>query len=328
MNPTSETRPAPSSSRAALLALTAVTLVVLALATWNLPQKTYTGIQSVTAAGEVEAIDPAGPAATVLEGGDVIVAADGVPFAESREVFAGLRPGEAVRLTVERGGRTLTVELAVTATPRSKLWPGIPPLVVGLAFAVAGAVVLYSSPTSPGARLFFVLSQVAGSALGLGLIGVAGGRWAVPVFNALLWLSAPLVVHLHLAFPRRREGGFRRLVLGLSYGISGLAGALFLLGGTTTLVFDTWLYSAGRLYVALAVLITLALLVAGMRAPDAAARRASRTVLLSGGLAMALFVVLAILPDALAGTPLVPYPLAMLLLLAIPAGYGWALRRQ
>jgi hypothetical protein len=36
---------------------------------------------------------------------------------------------------------------------------------------------------------------------------------------------------------------------------------------------------------------------------------------------------LAILPDALAGTPLVPYPLAMLLLLAIPAGYGRALRR-
>lgn len=53
-----------------------------------------------------------------LRAGDVIVAVNGVPVNDSRELAAQLRAGCAARLTVERDGREIEAELTPEADPR------------------------------------------------------------------------------------------------------------------------------------------------------------------------------------------------------------------
>jgi C-terminal processing protease CtpA/Prc len=65
----------------------------------------------------VDEVEAGGPAAGVLRPGDVIVAAGGdavTDAAGARRLWA-LRPGESVRLTVERGGRRMEVTLRAAA---------------------------------------------------------------------------------------------------------------------------------------------------------------------------------------------------------------------
>ncbi len=55
---------------------------------------------------EIHKVDPRGPAAGKLEGGDVIVAIEGLPITtrQAGRKFANVAPGENVKLTVRRGG--------------------------------------------------------------------------------------------------------------------------------------------------------------------------------------------------------------------------------
>jgi hypothetical protein len=61
----------------------------------------------------VDAVEPGGPADGVLRTGDVITAIDGAPVTgeEGARRLWSLRPGESVRLTLERGGRRMEVTL-------------------------------------------------------------------------------------------------------------------------------------------------------------------------------------------------------------------------
>ena len=65
---------------------------------------------------EIHKIDPKGPAAGKLEGGDVIVAIEGLPITtrQAGQKFANVAPGENVKLTVRRGNRLVDT----TVVPR------------------------------------------------------------------------------------------------------------------------------------------------------------------------------------------------------------------
>jgi C-terminal processing protease CtpA/Prc len=65
----------------------------------------------------VDEVEAGGPADGVLRAGDVIVAADGAPVtsAEGARRLWALRPGESVRLTVERDGRRMEVTLRASS---------------------------------------------------------------------------------------------------------------------------------------------------------------------------------------------------------------------
>lgn len=83
----------------------------------------------------VDAVETGGPAAGVLRPGDVIAAVDGAPVTEAagaRRLWE-VRPGESVRLTVERGGRRMEVTLraaAVCADDRRAIGSYAPAVIV------------------------------------------------------------------------------------------------------------------------------------------------------------------------------------------------------
>jgi membrane-associated protease RseP (regulator of RpoE activity) len=65
----------------------------------------------------VDAVEDGGPAAGVLRPGDVIVAVEGAPVTEAegaRRLWEA-RPGESVRLSIDRGGRRMDVTLRAAA---------------------------------------------------------------------------------------------------------------------------------------------------------------------------------------------------------------------
>ncbi|HET6229544.1 MAG TPA: PDZ domain-containing protein [Longimicrobiaceae bacterium] len=99
----------------------------------------------------VDEVEAGGPAAGILRSGDVLVTVDGLAVtsaAGARRLWE-LRPGEAVRLTVERGGRRMDVTLrAASICPADARAIGsyAPRVVVG------GAVVGGGTPAAPGGR--------------------------------------------------------------------------------------------------------------------------------------------------------------------------------
>jgi len=93
-----------------------------ALAEWS--GKIWMGIVFDTdAAGQlvIDAVDPGGPAATAgLHGGDIIIAIDGTPVADSAafvKALAGLMPGDSVQLTVRNAnGEEITLAIQLGAS--------------------------------------------------------------------------------------------------------------------------------------------------------------------------------------------------------------------
>jgi membrane-associated protease RseP (regulator of RpoE activity) len=88
---------------------------------------------------EIHKVDPKGPAVGKLEGGDVIVAIDGLPITtrQAGQKFANVAPGEGVKLTVRRGGR-----LVDTAIVPRAVCPEDHPMIIDPADLTIGSTVL------------------------------------------------------------------------------------------------------------------------------------------------------------------------------------------
>jgi Lon-like protease len=74
----------------------------------------------------IAAVDPKGPSAKKLKPGDTIVAVDGKPTKTMAEIRAAIRshsPGDAVEVTVDRGGTSKTFDLKTVAQPKHPRTP-------------------------------------------------------------------------------------------------------------------------------------------------------------------------------------------------------------
>jgi putative serine protease PepD len=75
---------------------------------------------SVDTGGAGEPVVPGGPADKAgIQPGDVVVAVDGKPVADSSELIVAIRaraPGDTIRLTIERDGRKQTVPVTLGAS--------------------------------------------------------------------------------------------------------------------------------------------------------------------------------------------------------------------
>ncbi|HEX2079080.1 MAG TPA: PDZ domain-containing protein [Longimicrobium sp.] len=97
----------------------------------------------------VDEVEPGGPAEGVLRAGDVVVEADGAPVTSgdgARRLWA-LRPGESIRLTVEREERRIEVTLraaAICPDDRRAIGSYAPAVVVG------GTMLTGVAPPAPG----------------------------------------------------------------------------------------------------------------------------------------------------------------------------------
>ena len=132
--------------------------------TWDLGARPYTPAKI----GEVLAGYPAARAG--LRPGDTVTALDGAPILSWEELAEGIRkrPGRPVRLTVERGGQTLTV--VVTPQPIKERGPGGEEIEVGRIGISPAAAVTYvrSNPLEAiGEGVVRTVEMTALTAIGL-----------------------------------------------------------------------------------------------------------------------------------------------------------------
>lgn len=315
-----------------LLALTPLVLAILVWAGWLIPQRPYSGLLGVTEDGTIESLDPAGPSVSVLQEGDVIVSIDGEAFRWLHNPFGGLRVGDQVSFLVERGDEALEAVVTLSASPTSRLLGGFAPLLLAFAFVLGSAVVLWMAPAGATSRVFYLFCHAAGAALGFALLGVVRYPWGSHLFYVLLLFSGPLMLHLHLSLVDRLDRPAWRRLLWLFYAGAGVGSLPFLAwppGVLSTLQVYELLYTGARLFVAVPVLLAVGLLViAATRGADAQqVRRKIRPVAVAAGLVLALVVGLTLIPDAVAQSPILPYRLAFLVLLVLPAAYGYTIAR-
>ena len=279
----------------------------------------------------VGAVVPSGPAeAAGLRVGDHVLAVEGQPV---RAGTAYLRPGQKVlRLSVERDGQVLPVELAMRAPSAKESLYVRGHFLVGLAFWLLAMAVLLLRPRGEPSRFFIMTTLLAAAALFLWSIADLGLAWANVLMTAIVAALGPLFVHYCTVFPEQIDFRGRRAVLTTLYAATSLLVAL-----STT--WDVMAYGGLDLggkeppslapvieaFFSLCVLAGLVLLIrAAWASASAAGKRGARVILLGTALALVPLVSLIALPQVFSAPYLVPTWLTLPLLLFIPLSYTYA----
>lgn len=313
-----------------LLAL--ITAIYIVWAAWTVAHYPYDGVRSFHPTGLVSEIDQEYPPENTLRLGDTILTVDGVPFREAVPLYINKQIGMKVNFTVLRGSETLPIEITLSQPPLSEVLVRLAPLLVAVIFLVIGVGVQSFKPVYEGTYLFFLFFLVSAVLITTGLISSAGPRWTPALFSMLVWIIGPLAVHFHFYFPQVTNLPARRPLVLILYSIGLIGGLPYLLFGTSYLRSSPWynqIVAASRLYVAINLLLVVALLIYTYRyALSPGVRSKIRIVVLGGVLSLLPFIQLTILPDALLHKPIIPYSYSILLLGIVPATYGYAIFRH
>ncbi len=162
-----------------------------------------------------------------LQPGDVIVAVDGIPFAEWFVPRVGVS-----MMDIRRGDQRLTLEMPIFPLAKRNWLALSSAIVVTLIFWSVGVLLLWRQFWRADVRLLFLLAQVFAAAILLLLS--QPGYWVTPPWTMALCIvcfhiAAPLLVHHLTTFPVRvGSARQRRWGLGLMYGLAlvGIAGVL------------------------------------------------------------------------------------------------------
>ena len=282
---------------------------------------------------------PDSTAAPFLQVGDRLLAVDGRPVQRMRALYLPPLRGEH-EYVVERAGRRLTYRIPTISQPPSYLLETLAPAgVIALVSWLLGAVLLYfAEPENVQARragAVFVLGAVALMGVQAGLEGVPGAWIAGHVLIFFLppgFLYLGLIPRIKPLTARRRRLLTWLLLPATLLALAGVYEVLFLFPQPTSFqdLTGVSLYALGLLLSALglvAIVVTLAWRV--RRLPSGAYLRQQLTILLAfialGILPAAL---LTFIPRALFDAVLLPFPLAILLLLLVPAGYFYVIFRR
>lgn len=311
-----------------LLAL--LTLAILGWSVLQLIVYPYDGIRSLRPNGEITEIDPNGPAYNKLRVGDIIISHNGVLQKEVYISYVGNKAGDQVQFVVQRDGKTIPIWLTLVSPPLYEIFRLITPLVVALTFWIAGVSVQAFAPASEATILFFMFCMIDTVFVTAGMISSFSPLWT-GLFNFLLWFVGPVSVNFHSYFPQTTSLKRKRsLLIGL-YVLAVLGGLPYLLWGSQTVRSSSWntlFTTAGRIFLATNLLITVGLLFYAYRhATSPGVRGKIRMVVLGGVLSVLPFVTLVILPDALLQRNILPLPFAFLLLGILPMTYGFAIYR-
>jgi len=313
-----------------LLAL--ITVFYIVWAAWTVAHYPYDGVRSFHPSGLVSEIDTDYPPDNTLRLGDTILTVDGIPFREAVPLYANKQIGMTVKFTVLRGNETLPIEITLSQPPLSEVLVRLAPLLVAIIFLVIGVGVQAFKPVYEGTYLFFLFFLGSAVLITTGLISSAGPKWTPALFSMLVWIIGPLAVHFHFYFPQVTNLPARRPLVLILYSIGLIGGLPYLLSGTSYLRSSPWynqIVAASRLYVAINLLLVVALLIYTYRyALSPGVRSKIRIVVLGGVLSLLPFIQLTILPDALLHKPIIPYSYSILLLGIVPATYGYAIFRH
>ncbi len=237
-----------------------------------------------------------------------------------------------MQYTVERSGEIVRVNIALAAPSLNVLISRLAPLLVALIFWLIGLGVKTFTPSDRASGVFFMWCQVSALMLIAGAASSQGSPWTSSLFNLLLLVIGPLSVHFHLRFPQTTKPWREQVTLITIYGLAFIAWMPYLLWGPINIRAFTWFplfVSAGRLFLAVNLLVVVGLLFYAYRhATTSGVRGKIRIVVLGGVLSAVPLVTLTILPQALLQQPIVPFQYAFLLLGILPTTYGYAIFRH
>jgi len=262
-----------------LLAL--ITVFYIGWATWQAVHYPYDGVRSFHPTGLVSEIDPEYPPENTLYLGDTILTVDGVPFRDAVPLYAGKQLGMPVNFNVLRNHENVSVQITPTQPPITEVAVRIAPLLVAIIFLAIGVGVQAFKPVYEGTYLFFLFFLGSAILLTTGTISSIGPRWTPALFSMLIWIIGPLAVHFHFYFPQVTNLFARRPFLIISYAIGLFGGLPYLLLGISALRSSPWynqIVAASRLYVAINLLLVVALLIYAYRyalSPACAVKSAS-----------------------------------------------------
>lgn len=308
-------------------------LLVLTFIVWTAWQRIYFPYDGFTWSlgnGYVQSVDSRGPAATLIQPGDHIVAVDQSKVGEIFSLYQGKHSGDTVTLLVEREKETRIVQLRLTQLPWLEYPLRLMPALVSLVFWGIGLYVLAFKASNIQCKLFFSMCMVGSAALAAGSISAFGPEWVVQLFSILIWWIISLTIDFHLYFPLEispRRHPWRLLL----YVLPVIATFPSLFWDLKTLYDDSRYIifrTASRLWLAFGFITTLLLLINAYKQQNSIeTKRKIRLIALGAGMALVPFSFLTLLPDVFFQRSLVPYDLSLIFLLAVPLAYGYAIAR-
>jgi PAS domain S-box-containing protein len=263
---------------------------------------------------------------------DIIAKVDDIPFREAQPFYLNKEVGQTAEFVIKRGGREESLSVKLTNAPiDAKVTVGVIAF-IALVFWLTGAGVLAFKPGDATSSLFFLFTQVIASLLMAGLFSAVGPGWTSRLFNFLLWLIGPMLVHFHMHFPQKVNLRGRRVVTSVLYALALIGGLPVLLLPMSTIRHSEasdLLTAVKYLYLALNLLAVVGLLIHAYRhSASPNVRGKIRIVLLGGGLSLLPSITLFLLPSAIRLPPIIPYYIAFLFLLILPLTYGYAIIRH
>jgi signal transduction histidine kinase len=288
-------------------------------------QHPYGGLSWSYKSGVVSYVDPQGPAAASFQVGDRILAIDGLPPYEARDL-PGRQAGDRVAFSVERGRAILSIQLRLASPNFPKVLASLTTILVALFFLLLGLLVLVFGPPGGLTRGFFLFGQVFTLILGLGSISSFGPLWSGGVFGLLQWWIGPLAIQTHLLLANSYPSHNQERLLRLLYALALIFSLFDLLRFTAEATGP--LLTVRYLWVGLTLLAAAGMLFIAPRQGTALDdRRKTRIAGLAAILAFLPFVLFSLLPEALFDQTILPYEIAFLALPALPLGYSYAILR-
>ncbi len=302
----------------------------------------------------VRAVNPLGPAASLLRAGDEVISLQAQPADKANMPlpttdFWRVPPGSKYGLTIRRDGQTQELSLQTVAfTPSARFWIRLGLLLplVKLFFLIDGLIVFLLKPADRQAQLLALMLGTLAAVIPVGQAHLSG--WflqLVALAQVLAMFVLPICVHFFLIFPERSPllRRFPRLIvllyvayalLTMLWYVLRVTRAFWPLGATLNwLPRQPWMGLTAQLTAVAYMVATLLALVINYRAAGTEARRKLHVIAAGSGLG---FVNLFLLPtgEYLGLTPRFPtlwswFDLTMpFTLTLIPLSFAYAIIRH
>lgn len=291
----------------------------------------HDGIRGLSASHQILAIDENSNGNYPFEVGDLLLEIESKPIVEDSAWYWGKHPGDTIHFLVQRGDRTVSVEVRLAPPPPQELFRRLIPLFVAVVFLGVALAVEAFAPCSSTTRLFFWFFFNSGLLLTTGQASGLAPSIVLDLYYFLWWIVGPISVHFHFNFPQENKEFKRRGYLLFLYVIGFLGGVSHLIWGTMGLRAHPilqYIIPLSRLFLALNLLICVILLYYNYQKTTSSGARAKIRLVFLGGLLAALpLITTYLLPEVLLNQPLLPTPAIFLFLSALPLVYGYAVFR-
>jgi len=284
--------------------------------------------------GGLEWVLPSSAISARLDLSDRVIQIDGQDVDHTGQILTRKQPGDTLTLLLQRdtAERQETFELHSKSVQQLVMQYGTP-LSLAIVFWAIGALLIVNgspggNPSDAGALAggFFAL---VGAELALGAHGNRAFGWLFQTYSAGLWVIGPVGTWLHLTFPRPYRLTRTPWLVPTLF-VMGAAGMIWgsvappdyadLVNATAHRTAYIWL--TGNILVSIALLI-----VSWWRKPDSRQRRQLGVVALGAILALVPLLTVELAPRLLGQASIDEQRFSMLLLVLLPASYGYAIRR-